>query len=172
MIINFEGRDWHFDTDDITIDEWRELKRKYKMTPKAFQDGIGEADPDASTFLYWVLLRHNGQPSAILGDHLKPDIVQLNQAAVAAMEKEEAEQEAAKQAELEAAAAAAVPTRLAGPLSPAPPSRPDTTPTLPEPLPAEVNGSGSGTAISSAYAPSTSSPSPVIAGSTPNGSAG
>lgn len=84
MIVEYEGRQWHFDTGTITVDEWRELKRKYKMTPKGFEDGISEADPDASTFAYWIMLRQNGRQNVPLGDHLKPDITALNHALNAA----------------------------------------------------------------------------------------
>lgn len=91
MIIEFEGRQLQFDRRAIGVDEWRELKRKYKMTPKTFEDSISEADPDASTFLYWVLLRQNGEPNTLLGDHLKPDIVALNEALFTAEPDEDEE---------------------------------------------------------------------------------
>jgi hypothetical protein len=80
MIINYEGREWTFEASKIGVEEWRELKRKYKMTPKAFQEGLDEADPDVMTFAYWVLLRQNGGTTLPLGDQLKPDIIALNNA--------------------------------------------------------------------------------------------
>lgn len=176
LIKDFEGRDWKLDTDDITIDEWRELKRKYKMTPKAFQDMIMEADPDASTFTYFVMLRHNGQPGTVLGDHLKPDIIKLNQAVAAASAAEEAEKEAEAKAELEQAAEAADPTK-----PPPIPGRPPlsvpgyptaTTPQHPGPNPDPSPGPGSGTATSNGSVTSTSSPSAVSAESTTRTSGG
>jgi hypothetical protein len=94
MIISYDGKDWQFDREAITVDEWRELKRKYKMTPKGFQDGIAEADPDASTFLYWILLRQSGDQRAVLGDHLKPDVIALNEA-LSAEPGEEGEEDGA-----------------------------------------------------------------------------
>lgn len=84
MIVEYEGRQYHFDPQAITVDEWRELKRKYKMTPKQFEDGLAEADPDAVTFAYWIMLRRNGRQNVPLGDHLKPDILALNDALNAA----------------------------------------------------------------------------------------
>jgi hypothetical protein len=98
MIITYDGRDWQFDREAITVDEWRELKRKYKMTPKGFEEGISEADPDASTFLYWVLLRQSGQQGAVLSDALKPDIIALNKA-IADADADEPAEEAAPAAE-------------------------------------------------------------------------
>lgn len=169
MIVRFEGREFEFDTDKITVDEWRELKRKYKMTPKVFQDAINEADPDASTFAYWVMIRGAGQPNAILGDNLKPDIIKLNHALMAAIDVEEKQEAADEKAALAAAAetaAAAVPTLPAVPPSPEPPSPPDTTPQLPaQPQTATASSSGSGAVTSSSSEPSTSSSSPGSAGS-------
>jgi hypothetical protein len=99
MIINYQGADYDLDQEHVTVDQWRELKRKYKMTPKQFQDAIDEADPDASTFLYWVMLHQNGagngQP---LGDNLKPDILALNQGLAKALAAE-AERQLAEAAE-------------------------------------------------------------------------
>ena len=97
MIISYEGTDYPFDQEDITVDEWRELKRKYQMTPRKFEAAIDEADPDAYTFLYWVLLRHGpGGTREPLGDQLKPDLLKLNKALSVATEAE-AERLAAEQ---------------------------------------------------------------------------
>lgn len=94
MLIDFEGTKYDFDKDHITIDEWRELKRKYGMTPKRFDETIGEADPDASTFLYWVMIRQAGDQRQPLNDQLKPDIIRLNAAiATAVVTQAEAEGE-------------------------------------------------------------------------------
>lgn len=116
MIITYEGTGYDFDLDRVGVDEWRELKRKYKMTPKQFQDGTAEADPDAMTFLYLSMLRQAGRANVSLGDHLKPDIIALNHALDAAMQAEE-----------EAAAAEPEPDPTKGSPSPAPspgPARP------------------------------------------------
>ena len=93
LIITFEGHEVTFDKEKITIDEWRELKRKYGMTPKGFERGIGEADPDASTFLYWLLLRRGGDMRTPLGDQLKPDIIALNEAIADAVDTDAPEPE-------------------------------------------------------------------------------
>jgi|HubBroStandDraft_4_1064222.scaffolds.fasta_scaffold250485_3 hypothetical protein len=94
LIITYDDTAYHFDKELINIDEWRELKRKYKMTPKQFDESIGQADPDASTFLYWVMLRQAGDHRVPFGDSLKPDIIRLNQAVAAAVvENPEPEEE-------------------------------------------------------------------------------
>lgn len=97
MQITYLGTEYSFDVQKVTVDEWRELKRKYKMSPKGFQDGLDEADPDSYTFAYWVMLRQNGQGGQLtLGDHLKPDIIALNsafgEAAQAEAERAQAEE--------------------------------------------------------------------------------
>ena len=130
MIISYDGKDWQFDRKAITVDEWRELKRKYRMTPKGFETGISEADPDASTFLYWIMLRQSGDQRAILGDHLKPDIIALN-AAIGAADDDEPEDEAA--------ADDPVPTRPGGP-------RPGSPPGPETPAPAQPGGQAEGAA--------------------------
>jgi len=117
VIITYEGREYSFEVDRIDVTEWRELKRKYKMTPKQFEAGVSEADPDAMTFLYWIMLRQNGQaaPALTLGDHLKPDIVGLNNGLSEAAGDDPDEPEAEPD-----------PTKASGstPTSPAPPSPP------------------------------------------------
>src|ERR1700735_2165874 len=101
MKISYQGAEYEFDEEKIGVDEWRELKRKYKMTPLAYGKGIGEADPDASTFCYWIMLRRAGQQVS-LGDHLKPDLLQLNKA-IAEAQAAEAAAEAGEIAEQAAA---------------------------------------------------------------------
>ena len=90
MQITYQDREYSFQVEKITVDEWRELKRKYKMTPGQFQTGISEADPDAMTFLYVSMRRQSGDTRITLGDHVKPDIIALNQAVAASQEAEEA----------------------------------------------------------------------------------
>ncbi len=100
MIVTYEGTAYEFDQEKITVDEWRELKRKYKMTPLQFENTLQEADPDALTFVYWLLLRQNGGTREPLGDNLKFDMIVLNNAVGEAL-LAEAEREAA-QAEADA----------------------------------------------------------------------
>jgi hypothetical protein len=88
VIITYEGTDYDFSADRVPIDEWRELKRKYGMSPGKFQEGLAEADPDAMTFLYVAMRRQAGDTRITLGDHVKPDIIALNQAVAAAQEDE------------------------------------------------------------------------------------
>jgi hypothetical protein len=165
VIVTYQGHDYTFDQDAITVDEWRELKRKLKMTPGQWQAGLDEADPDTFTFLYWLLIKHDGQPGAVLGDGLKFNLIELNNAIGTAAEQEDRERKAAEQAELEAAAAKAAEL---GPTQPgaAPSAEPAslTATTLTPSQPGTITAStGSSTPISSSSGASTSSPSPTSA---------
>lgn len=91
MIVTFEGRDYSLDSDAITIDEYREFKRKYGLTILGFQNALIEADPDALTCAYWVMLRQNGQQNQVLGDQLKFDAPAFYTAVAEAQKQEAAE---------------------------------------------------------------------------------
>jgi hypothetical protein len=127
MRINYLGTEYHFDEEDVSTDEWRELKRKYKMTPRAYGVGMGDADPDASTFCYWIMLRRAGNQQVTLGDHLKPDVLALNKAIAAAQEAEaaaEAEEIARTAAEGTPDPTKPAPSAPSSPASPPPPAPP------------------------------------------------
>jgi hypothetical protein len=153
MKIAYDGTDYEFDQQAVTIDEWRALKRKYSMTPGAFQAAVDEADPDASTFLYWVMLRQNGKDQGVpLSDNIKLDIVKLNNAFAEAV-----------QAEAAAAKEDPEPDPTTGG------SRPDGTTSASTPKAAAAtsaaSGNGSSSATSSSSGASTSSSSPGTADS-------
>ena len=94
LIITFEDKTYTFDRSKIDVTEWRELKRKYGITPRGFEDGIKEADPDVMTFLYWLLRKRDGDVHLTLGDHLKPDIIALHAAIADAVTEEPPAEEA------------------------------------------------------------------------------
>ena len=155
-IVHTTGLDYEFDQQAVTIDEWRSLKRMYKMTPGLFQNAVDEADPDASTFLYWVMLRQNQKDMGVpLSDNLKPDIVKLNNAFAEAV-----------QAESAAAQENPEPDSYAGRFPPGwdqprPPQRRIAAVT------SAASGNGSSSATSTSSGASTSSSSPATATSPP-----
>lgn len=133
LTFEYQGREWHYDSEAIGVDEWRELKRKYKMTPGVYETALDEADPDAVTFFYWIMLRQNGGTTQPLGDHLKPDILQLNHAvAEAALKVLKARAE--EQAEPGPTNPTSVSPDGSTTVSPSPPAAPSQTP-----QPQEVN---------------------------------
>ena len=172
IIRDFEGRDWDYDQDRITVDEFRQIKKKYQLTARGFGEGIEQGDPDALTCLYWTMLRQAGDQAAVLSDSLNFAVGPLYTAMAAAQAAEEASEKARLEAEAaEAARLAAVPTRPAGLPSPEPGS--PKAPASPGPADGEGPGStGSSTATSSSSAASTSSPSPGSATSAPPTSEG
>jgi len=121
MQVTYEGREYSFDEEKISVDEWRELKRKYKMTPVGFEGGITEADPDAVTFFYWVMLRQNSADRGqTLGDHLKPDVMALHSAIAAAQSAGRAAE--AEEEPQEGPTSGLAPSPPPSPSPPAPPS--------------------------------------------------
>lgn len=61
MIIHFNNKDYRFDLEDITVEDARAIKRYCGLTLKGLEEGLSEADPDAMTCLYWLMLRQNGE---------------------------------------------------------------------------------------------------------------
>lgn len=129
MFIEYDGRTWDFDYELVTIDEWREMKRKYKMNMRLVQEGAAEGDPDSATCVYWSMLRQNSQlRGRPLNDDLKFDAVTFvlayQKAAVDEQARETAEeaQRIADEAEDEAAE---------GPTRPRPGSRQSKAPSSP-----------------------------------------
>jgi hypothetical protein len=143
MLLTYDGRDYEVDLDKVTIDEWRQLKAKYKLTPAKFQQGLSEADPDASTFFYWIMLRRGGpavpgNQRVPLSDDLRPDIIALNRALEDADEKATLAELDALEAEAEAKAEAERerPTQPSSSPAVSPPA--PVTPGLALPVPGEV----------------------------------
>jgi hypothetical protein len=173
MIVNFQGREWSFDEDRVTVDQYREVKRKYGLTAKAQSEGVNEGDPDALTCLYWFMQTQSGQPDAILSDKINFEVGPLYTAINDANVAEAQAQAAREKAELEAAAekeaelARLVPTSPGGPALSGLPSRPDTTLMPLDAMEAAraPSSTGSGTGTSSSSGPTTSSSSPGSAGS-------
>jgi hypothetical protein len=144
MRIDFDGKVWDFEQRNITIDEWREFKRKYRMTPAAFGDGMDEGDPDALTFLYWTMHRQNGRQNLTLGDHLKFDVIALNHALAAAVE---AGQKAQREADEAEAGGEPDPTQPSAPPSSPAVSPPSTGTPAPAPTPNHREGAAQPTAF-------------------------
>jgi hypothetical protein len=107
MFIKFADRTYDFDWDAISIDEWREMKRKYKMNMRLVQQGAIEGDPDAVTCAYWAMLRQNGELGRRpLNDDLKPEPAVAFVLAFMAAMKDEQKRDEAEEAEAEEQAAA------------------------------------------------------------------
>jgi hypothetical protein len=89
--VSYEGRDYEFDLLKVPTEELREIKRKLKMTPAKFLEGITEVDVDAMLALKWVVLRSDGQHDDLVLNPVDPfpDYWQFVQAWNDADEQEE-----------------------------------------------------------------------------------
>jgi hypothetical protein len=153
-MITYEGTEYPFDTsfEQVTISEWREVKRKLKLTIRGVIEGVEQLDPDAITALYWLTVRSDGRhDDLVLGDSLEFNPIVF----MAAWAEAGAEAAAEGEGEADPTAGGSLPDG----------ETPATTPT------ARVTSATSGTAstkgTSNGSGASTSSSSPVTAGSSP-----
>lgn len=135
MKINFEGREWDFDEDEIDVRQATVLYLTYQMTIRDWIGGVGEVDQRSLHFTYWLMLQQNGVVKAIAD--CNPKIIAFG---VAYGEAREAAAAADVVAGAEAETAAAVPTIPSPPGAPAwsgPATPTDTTPPQPVRPPAQ-----------------------------------
>lgn len=88
-MIRWQGKTIDFDIDTITVDELREIKRKYKFTGRQFIEGLQDIDPDAFTCLYWVVMRRGGDTGLVLGDDISFPLIEFASAWAEAQEEPE-----------------------------------------------------------------------------------
>lgn len=60
MKVTFEGTDFEFDLEDITVAQAKVIKVHRGLTMLGLQNGIGEGDPDALAALYWLMHAQSG----------------------------------------------------------------------------------------------------------------
>lgn len=99
MIVNYEGEDYDFDFDEITVQQAKTIKRECGLTLKGLEDGLSEGDADCLRALFWLMMVNSGIKSDINTVDFK--IVKFSKALQDASEKErkveeEKEREAAK----------------------------------------------------------------------------
>ena len=87
--IEFEGESAEFSISAIGVEEYREIKRKLKLTIRRFIEGIEELDPDAVTALYWLFKRRAGHQDLALDADMVFDIFPFMEAWNEADEKAE-----------------------------------------------------------------------------------
>jgi hypothetical protein len=61
MNITYDGKDYTFDLDEITVSEATVIKRKTGLSLLGIEKGLREADVDALRAIYWLMLKQNGQ---------------------------------------------------------------------------------------------------------------
>jgi hypothetical protein len=141
MRIEWNGRTWDFDAEEVTMKQAFVIKDSTKddvypagRSLGAWNRGLNDAEPSCVRAAYWLMFQQAELPCPI-GD-LEFSVVKFNNAlvtAAAAEQKAEEEREKAEEkAEAERQAALAVPTRAASPTSGSPPG------TTPGPQPESV----------------------------------
>lgn len=60
MIIEFEGREWEYDEDAVSVQQAIAMHLAYGFTIKAWQQAIPEMDPRAVQCCYWLMLQQSG----------------------------------------------------------------------------------------------------------------
>lgn len=65
MRITFEGREWEFDLEAITLKQAVAMHLAYGFTLDSWFKACGETDPRALQCLWWLMLQQDGQVLAI-----------------------------------------------------------------------------------------------------------
>ena len=65
MNITFEGRDWEFDLEAITVKQAVAMHLAYGFTLDGWMSAVAETDPRALQCLWWLMLQQDGQVTAI-----------------------------------------------------------------------------------------------------------
>ena len=60
MVIEYEGKTYTVDPDEILLDEAMFIKVKFNFTLRAWQTALEESDPSALLALYWLMMKQNG----------------------------------------------------------------------------------------------------------------
>lgn len=89
-MFTWQGSEYDFDIDKITVEEARQIKRKYTFTIAGLLEALREVDPDAMTCLYWLVMRSDGKhDDLVLSDDLNFPIVEFGAAWAASLEEGE-----------------------------------------------------------------------------------
>jgi hypothetical protein len=84
--INYEGKDYGLDLDDVDISQATTIYRKFNLTLLGLEVGLREGNPDALRAIYWLMLSQDGQRVNI--DNVIFKIVKFANALQAANEAE------------------------------------------------------------------------------------
>lgn len=65
MLVKFEGKEYQFDLDEITLAQATVIKVHCKLTLIGLEAGLRDGDPDALRAIYWLMLVNSGSPANI-----------------------------------------------------------------------------------------------------------
>lgn len=72
MLINYDGKEYPFELDDITVSQATAIKRRLNLTLLGIEKGLAEVDVDALRAIYWLMLAQNGETRDIDRVDFKP----------------------------------------------------------------------------------------------------
>jgi hypothetical protein len=64
MHVKYEGKEYTFDLEEITVAQARTMKSSCGLTLMGLEDGLTKGDPDALRAVFWLMLCQNGEPAA------------------------------------------------------------------------------------------------------------
>jgi hypothetical protein len=91
MNIDFEGREYTLDLDDITVAQAKVIKVHRQLTLKGLSEGLNELDPDALVAVYWLMRVQSGDTGIDIDRIDFPAIKFAEAVAKAATTEQEAE---------------------------------------------------------------------------------
>lgn len=97
MKIDYEGESLEFDLENITVRQAMAIKMKTGLTLMGLDQGLAVGDPDALLAIYW-LMRTQAEGKPVDMDNLDFKVVKLANAVQAAVEAEQASEEATDEA--------------------------------------------------------------------------
>jgi hypothetical protein len=65
MKIEFGGKTWKFDLDEITLEQAERVEKETGLTLDAWNASLFDLKPVSYRLLYWVLAAQNGDPLAL-----------------------------------------------------------------------------------------------------------
>lgn len=111
MLVQYEGNDYDFDLEEITVQQAKVIKERCGLTLGGLETGLSEGDADALRALYWLMLQNSGDNITSI-DAVNFKIVKFAKALNDAQEKET--ERITEEARKERAQAKARPTTKTG----------------------------------------------------------
>lgn len=61
MHLNYEGKEYDFDLEEVTVQQARTIKTSCGLTLLGLENGLEQGDPDALRAVFWLMLCQNGE---------------------------------------------------------------------------------------------------------------
>lgn len=134
MQIEWDGKTWEFDAEDINFKQGEQIYRYYQLTIEDYSDGLDHMDQRSFHVAYWLMRQQAGDKSLGLANcgevKVVPYMLALTEARVAVAKAEKEAEDAAK-AEQDAALDAEDRSAAVGPTGPLPEDPPSPMSAIP-----------------------------------------